>query len=116
MRTTAWALPVVLVTVAAPAFAVSVGPLTVTATEQTGPPGKTKLRITFTGGTGPGQVTLTQVQKGVTTITMDAPLTVAASGPGGHVDSSVKNSYVAGASYTVSYVYNSINYVQTVTG
>jgi hypothetical protein len=116
MRTTAWALPAVLVTVAAPAFAVSVGPLSIDASEQPGAAGKKKLRVSFTHGTGPAQVTLTEVQKGVTTITMDPPLTVAASGPGGHVDSSVGNSFVGGASYTISYVYNSINYVQTITG
>jgi hypothetical protein len=111
-------VPVVLTVAAAPAFAVSSGPLTLDVTEQPGPGGKKKLRVTFAGGT-PGpmspRVTLTQVLKGATVITMTPPLTVDASGPAGHVDSSVGNSYVAGATYTISYVYNSINYVQTIT-
>lgn len=114
LRASAWAVPVVLTIAAAPAFAVSSGPLTLDA-RKIGSGSSNKLSVTFAGGTGPGQVTLTQVLRGTTTVTMDPPLTVPASGPAGHVDSSTGNSYVAGASYTISYVYSSINYVQTIT-
>jgi hypothetical protein len=109
IRGAAWATPVVLTTVAAPAFALSAGPLTIAAA-QTGPSGQKLIGLTFTGGTG--NVSVTNVLRSGTTIPV-SPTTVSANG--GMVTGANKDSYVAGASYQVTYVYGGVTYVRTAT-
>jgi hypothetical protein len=109
MRTTAWAVPVVLTTVAAPSFAASAVPLTITATKAS--PGNT-LRLTFTGGTG--NVSVTNVLRNGSTIALSPP-TPTVSADGGTADGG-STSYKKGDSYQVTYVYNSGTYNQTIAG
>ena len=108
-RTVLWGTPVVLATVTAPAFAASPPlPLKVTATDG-GTGGSNKLMLTFT--TGVGSLTLSQVTRSGTAITMSPTSGISAAGgtslgPG--------QSYVPGASYLVSYVYQATPFTQSV--
>ena len=110
-RTVLWGTPVVLATVAAPAFAASPPlPLRITATDG-GTGGSSKLMLTFT--TGVGTLTLTQVTRNGTAITMTPTSGISAAGG---TSLGTGQSFVPGASYVVSYVYQSTPFTQNVVG
>ncbi len=99
----------VLATVTAPAFAASPPlPLKITATNG-GTGGSNKLLLTFTTGVGP--LTLTQVTRNGNAITMNPTSGISASGG---TTEGTGQSYVAGASYLVSYVYQATPFTQDV--
>ena len=108
-RSVLWVTPVVLATVTAPAFAASPPlPLKVTATNE-GTGGSNKLLLTFTTGVGP--LTLTQVTRNGTVIAMNPTSGISAAGG---TSEGTGQSYVAGASYLVSYVYQGTPFTQSV--
>ena len=110
LRTAAWAAPVVLIAAPAPAFAASppVYPFTITAAAGTSN-NANKTVLTFSGRAG--TVTLLGVVKGSETFTSfnSNPLIA----PGSTMIQQGQN-YTSGATYIVTYVVNSVTYVQPV--
>jgi hypothetical protein len=109
LRTVLWGSPVVLATIAAPAHAASPpDPLQITAT-QGGSGGSNKLLLTFS--TGIGTLTINQVSRNGTSITVSPTGGISAAGG---TSTSTGQSYAAGATYVVSYSYQSTAFTQNV--
>ena len=110
LRTAVWATPVVMVAAAAPAFAASpaVFPFTLTAAAGTGN-NANKTVLTFSGGTG--SVNVLSVLKGTDSFTTLSPNPFTA--PGSTTIQQGQN-YTQGATYIVTYVFNSVTFVQQV--
>jgi hypothetical protein len=110
LRTAVWATPVVMVAAAAPAFAASpaVFPFTLTAAAGTGN-NANKTVLTFSGGTG--SVNVLSVLKGADSFSTLSPNPFTA--PGTTTIQQGQN-YTQGATYIVTYVFNSVTFVQPV--
>lgn len=110
LRTAAWSTPVVLVAAAAPAFAASpaVFPFTITAAPGTDN-NANKTVLTFSGGTG--SVNVLSALKGSDSYTSFSPNPFTA--PGSTTIQQGQN-YTQGATFIVTYVFNSVTFVQPV--
>jgi hypothetical protein len=95
----------------APALAASPPlPLVITAT-RSGGGSSTKVLFTFRGGTGVLDIVL--VQRGATTVSVVPDVGISANGG---TAEGTGNSYVLGATYTVTYMYQGVQQTQPVLG